>query len=432
MCADPFECDGLTDHCCKKTLEECDSPGYYGPRQCSALLDPALLEWRGIREAGIVLPGDAITTRPPSEQVTTSVLKGFDEYVEENLPVILFSTGGCGLFVVFCVACFLLRENFSNISKSYVGATRIARLIKGDNVGRIGDSGKPVPSAWRTAPLDPLPDEKAIAKRAADVLATTELDQAVRSAYNLGKQHIVTSSKQPDPPEKLALIVKLAAFKARGLDRRASYEIQNMIEMGETWLSIVDAERKLVRFIETGKSDLKRRVEEEDFRIEYQWDRIEELAQAIKRGKLEKASPSLVHDANEIFTHLVARCRELPADRVVLDPAGEGVRILPIGNQRAIWPTTGECYTYGTGSDQFQRNNPGAAWVGTMSQLPGSTESLPCAPEELGNCAVDPCRPVCSIYVKKGKCHYGRRCPWRHCKPLPGDSIKEPIGVDEA
>jgi hypothetical protein len=378
-----------------------------------------LLEWRGIRPAEIALP-PVISTTGLIELISTTLAYTFEEFVDDNVPMLMLCIGACGMCVLFTICGFILRENFRHVSKTFVGAARLLKIMGGDDVRRVVPTGDPKPAAWRTQPLDPLPDHKAIARRAADARATLELEDAVRDAYFLGTQHLITSTRQPDPDEKQVLIMKLKAFQDRGLERRGGQVALEIVHRAQTWINILDAERALVRYIEIGNADLIKRVTEEDFRIEYQWDRVEDLAVAIKVGRAEKASPSLVATAQELFVNLVARCKELPADRTVLDPSGEGVRILPAGNQRAIWATTGENYTYETGS-LVGRNLPGAS----------EDDTLPCRPNELGNVGVDPTRPVCSIYHAKGFCAHGRRCPWRHCKPLPGDSIREPLGIDE-
>merc|ERR1711879_33098 len=107
---------------------------------------------------------------------------------------------------------------------------------------------------------------------------------------------------------------------------------------------------------------------------------------------------------------------DLPADRCVLDPLGEGIKLLPRGQQRAVWPITGEVYTYGTGSE-----------FGSNLGIENSVDS-----SLLTSCEVDERRPVCSNYLA-GKCNLARKCPWRHCQPLPGDSIREPVSrmIDE-
>ena len=80
-------------------------------------------------------------------------------------------------------------------------------------------------------------------------------------------------------------------------------------------------------------------------------------AQPLVQAKFQHQSSGCKAEA--LLASLVARTHELPSDRCVLDPDGEGrpflflwrtsscpsthagIKLLPKGHQRAVWPVTG-------------------------------------------------------------------------------------------
>eukprot|EP00438_Fugacium_kawagutii_P022773 Skav228478 [mRNA] locus=scaffold1092:12191:19188:- [translate_table: standard] len=135
------------------------------------------------------------------------------------------------------------------------------------------------------------------------------------------------------------------------------------------------------------------------------WKHIEDLRAAVQAAKSQDISESHMHQAEELLAALVARTHELPADRCVLDPDGEGVKLLPKGHNRAVWPITGA--EISTPSSTFTRE------MGDMS-----------VPKDiLGDAAIDDARPVTveAEWAKSSTCKAGRDCPWRHCKPQVGN-----------
>jgi hypothetical protein len=141
------------------------------------------------------------------------------------------------------------------------------------------------------------------------------------------------------------------------------------------------------------------------------WEKIEDLRDSVKNAERGGASHGLVEVAQELLAELVARTPELPADRCVLDPEGHGVKLLPKGRQRALWVHTGDSYMY----------EPDKVKASELNNF-----DLP-PKEELQGTSVDPFRPVCAHYAATGKCKLGKRCPWRHTTPQPGDTVREPI-----
>merc|ERR1719436_876769 len=105
---------------------------------------------------------------------------------------------------------------------------------------------------------------------------------------------------------------------------------------------------------------------------------VEELREALKVAKEEGANLSLIENTAQLYHQLVAQKRELPAECCVLDPEGEGIKLLPMGTKRAVW-TTGEVYTYNV-------DTGAAGEVG---------DPLPPA-EQLASVSVDDARPICA------------------------------------
>jgi hypothetical protein len=279
-----------------------------------------------------------------------------------------------------------------------------------------------------------------------------KLKKAVQLAYSMGSCHLIVSANSPPPRQEKLLRETMDYFKGRAGALLYTEESNELMRRAEQWLTTLAAERKILRVIEDVRPDLRTAANPSFTKPKPQkqpwewtndveippfdypgpwlstlngqtcegvvkdqlWYRIESLTDAIKVARADGASEALCVQAATVRQGLVARTKELPADRVVLDPEGEGLKLLPPGTQRAISGMTGDAYSY-------------------MVNFPNEVGQfeLPCTREELVDVAVDDCRPVCSIYVEKRKCHLGRRCPWRHCMPMPGDTIREPVKLED-
>lgn len=247
-----------------------------------------------------------------------------------------------------------------------------------------------------------------------------------------GARNLATGVDSPPMREEEQLRVAIETVRLRSLEETGRNV--DLLEKADRWLRTVDAERSLARATAAARPDLEVVGEtrlmahlpgmpwtssqtgmlvEGEARRQI-WGRVERLAEALKEARTQNASSIQLMRSQELLSQLIARMPELPSDRCVLDPEGEGIRLLPMGKHRAILPTTGANYTY----------EPKAEHGDDVDDLPPR--------EELGTTDVDDARPVCADFAEKRACKLGRRCPWRHVRPKKGDVIREAIVLEDA
>lgn len=432
MCSKPRECNGMTDNCCEQTVDDCST----GERkECSPMLSMELSEWLGIANAGMRMPNaeETTTTMYRFSEITTTKGTQFGAVIRDQIAWFLIALGVIGGFVSVIVCTFVVREHYRRTDGIMFGPSRMQAIMKGNNVVSFKPTGASKYAKKLNAPLPDLLDPVVEEAKRIDAETTHEMQAAVRNAYAIGQQHLVHDVGAPPPLPEAPLRQAISTFRARpGLKGRAGSEVWEELVRGERWLRIVDAERTIVGVIAGVRPDLRDggrgfysenplagakpwrttfegRILEGSVKVN-RWERIESLAEAIRVAKESSASDGLVAEAQGVYAELVARTRELPADRCVIDPAGNGVKLLPRGERRAIYGRTGEVYTYEAGAAEGH-----------------STEDSMPHPSLLGDVDVDPCRPVCANFHKKGACHVGRECPWRHCRATESDVIREPV-----
>mmetsp|Transcript_89717 Transcript_89717/g.168959 ORF Transcript_89717/g.168959 Transcript_89717/m.168959 type:complete len:719 (-) Transcript_89717:41-2197(-) len=433
MCYDPLECTGESDHCCAERLDLCK---YKRARGCSPLTSTYLPEWHGL-----VTPAVYATYVPPT---TTADPESFivkppedtsswGEKVSPYLPFILIPIGGLGCLCLVCAALKLASGHVKLVAKQLIGAPRLLAVYKTD----IVHIHRPVPKEATYDPMPPRPDYAAIEKARLDAAASEGLATAVATAYKVGKCHLVLVgfAGGPGPVREAAALREAVDWvRSRGLDLKG--ENPSLINRAEHWLQVLESEKMLVATMEDVAPDLKI-----PFRPTYHhpqllstaigknadasarkqaWTNIEDLCQVMRSAKAGGASDGLLREAGEMLEMLIAKTPELPGDRCVLDPDGQGVKILPKGKHRAMWVHTGDMYMYDAESGKAGKMEDEVAHREEMAD-----DNL------LGDVDVDPCRPVCAEYAKSATCRYAQRCPWRHCMPKAGDSIRECIFFDD-
>eukprot|EP00929_Paragymnodinium_shiwhaense_P013145 TRINITY_DN121010_c0_g1_i1.p1 TRINITY_DN121010_c0_g1~~TRINITY_DN121010_c0_g1_i1.p1 ORF type:complete len:788 (+),score=131.69 TRINITY_DN121010_c0_g1_i1:68-2431(+) len=468
MCFDPLACDGSSDHCCAESAAQCRSGKARG---CSSVLRVDLPEWRGIVEQGVKLPpGDTRANATEEEEslarikFTTTEAPGlrinFRRYGPIAITVIGVCMLVCGVGVCYCLGML----NILHVNSVKLGATRVMNMFRAETVQVFRPSGVALSKGRDWMPPEP-PDPVEIEARRQDQLACEGLAKAVHDCEAAGTMNLVVNVHSPPPRGEAPLLQAIEAVKARGL--QYSMENTKLIARAEKWLRTLEVERKLVQVVHAVSPDLRAAANlrhthgpgpcfggwkgghqpsiakgvlkssldgplahlppetvgsrpwhttgdganSEGAVRAQQWANVEALTLTIKEAEEGGASRTLVQDAKKLWAGIVARTPALPADRCVLDPDGEGLKVLPPGQLRAVWSVTGDAYNY---------------------MIDGEVGGIDVPPrEELGDVAVDESRPVCSIFVEKGKCHLGRKCPWRHCQPMPGDSIREPVKLED-
>jgi len=433
MCEDPLECNGRTEHCCKTSVESCSTGK---ARECSPLLSLTLPEWFGEGYPGYVPPVLVPeTTKDPSlillESFTTTAPDSLPEQLRGAIPYILLGAAILGAVVVVVACGMVCQEHTRKVGKMTFGVGKLMAALRSDPVSRFVPEGGPSDDK-NLEPLPAMPNWREIEAKRQEDEACDALEAAVKGAFLRGSNGFVLRPNLPPPPQEAPLLEAIRVVSLKGLQRRG--KCPELLERGERWLKTVEAERRLVRVIDDVQPDLRRTAytkdivsamrqpgtgpwvatgtfekTEGDLKDEL-WANVERLTESARQGQEDGANHELIRQATELRAALVARTKELPADRCVLDPDGEGLKLLPVGSRRALWPSTGEAYTFHVASDLADDVPPR---------------------DQLGDVSVDDCRPVCSIFVEKKRCHLGRRCPWRHCEPIPGDEIREPIMLED-
>jgi hypothetical protein len=310
---------------------------------------------------------------------------------------------------------------------SLIGAPKFLALYRTDIEHIVSPEEKPK----EYPPLQPKISDEEIMRRLANMRACEALEEACRNAFKFGRSHLVSVHfSQGYGPTAEAAAIKQAISEVRSRGLKDVGNNAELLEQGETFCQTLEMETMLVETMEeafpvleidwrsisqppvpgkpwkattVGLADLAGKRNEA-------WKKVEDVNVAIKTAREGGASHGLVEEAQRLVQNMIARTTELPADRCVLDPDGQGVRLLPKGKQRAVWVHTGETYMYDSQTHEA-----------------GELEDFELPPtEELGDVTVDHAKPVCA-HFQAGKCKLGRRCPWRHCKPLAGDTIREPI-----
>ncbi|CAJ1372937.1 unnamed protein product [Effrenium voratum] len=431
MCYDPYRCSG--DHCCKQTVEECPM----GERVASSMLALELPEWTGKWTPDMEKALGPATTLDPYQQFlqnlrTTSPAPSFAQQIADYAWVGTALLATIGL-TCSCLACYYMGMiNASYMRKVVIGPARLLNAYHADPVTFFASGNLPR-NKKREAPLPPMRPAHEIEEERKDNEAFAALEDAWDIATLKGMRHLVNTARDPDPFQAKLLRDAISIARARGLQARS--HVAGLLQKGERWLNTLEAEKELLQAIEDARPDLRwvaqtrltqppilgkpwhattlSKVAEGEVR-KTGWKHIEDLRAAVQVAKSQDISESHMNEAERLLASLVARTHELPADRCVLDPDGEGVKLLPKGQHRAVWHITGDSYTF----------NEGANMGGDMG-----VDVLP--PKDLlGDANIDDARPVCAEWAKRSTCKAGRECPWRHCRPQAGDSIRECILFD--
>mmetsp|Transcript_8000 Transcript_8000/g.14548 ORF Transcript_8000/g.14548 Transcript_8000/m.14548 type:complete len:714 (+) Transcript_8000:40-2181(+) len=432
MCTDPYYC--LDDHCCVRTLAECPN----GERQASPMLALELPEWIGQFTPEML--GELMMTSTTLDAYgnflnnlgTTSLAPSFAQQISD------YAWAGSAVLVAIgltcsCLACYYMGIiNSNHINKVVLGPARLLNAYHADPVTFFASGNLPR-NKKREAPLPPMRPAHEIEEERRDNEACAALDDAWDIATLKGMRHLISNANDPDPFQAKLLRDAISIARARGLQARD--HVADLLQKSEQWLGTLEAERELLRAVEEARPDLRWaaqvrltqppvlgkpwvattmcRLAESEVR-NVGWRHIEDLRAAIQVAEVKDISEAHMKDAQALLASLVARTHELPSDRCVLDPDGEGIKLLPKGQKRAVWPVTGDAYTF----------EHGASRGGDM----GVDSSPP--REVLGGAAVDDARPVCAEWAKSARCKAGRDCPWRHCKPQAGDTVRECILFD--
>eukprot|EP00418_Pyrodinium_bahamense_P082561 CAMPEP_0179064518 /NCGR_PEP_ID=MMETSP0796-20121207/27989_1 /TAXON_ID=73915 /ORGANISM="Pyrodinium bahamense, Strain pbaha01" /LENGTH=393 /DNA_ID=CAMNT_0020761467 /DNA_START=956 /DNA_END=2138 /DNA_ORIENTATION=+ len=363
-----------------------------------------LPEWQGFVTPEVAAARVTTTTLDPmqmylSRPSSTTLEPSLSEMVKPLLPYIIVAVSAVGLMCIAAIFLYLGCKHVRAIRKSVIGPSRLLSIFRSDPVSVF------VPSS--TLPKD-LPDKLPLPKvrpwqeveaERADRAACAALGTAVRAAEQHGPNNTGAVPGSSALREEVPLRRAIAAVRERGL--QDSGRNAELISRGERWLGTLEAERSLLAATEAARPLLQvvgqrmtmpplpgapwqataacRREEGEIQRAA--WQKVELLGKALQAARAEGASDVLLRQAAELLAQLVARTPELPADRCVLDPEGDGLRLLPMGMQRAVWLQTGDPYLF----------SPESKSVGELG------ESLP-PREQLGGVSVDDSRPVCAEY----------------------------------
>jgi hypothetical protein len=401
-------------------------------------MDPALPEWKGK-----VPPGAPAYIGP----TTTMSLREFNMWLsrqprmttqpsswgEDAMPFLPLIIGSIFLTGI-CTALFLCSrfggDTWDNFSKTVFGSRRFMTLYQTE----IVHIHQPEDKARVFEELPPRITREDILRMEANDAAIQALQDACKNAFRCGRIHLVSMHFSTGPgPQQEAVDVERAVADVRAKGLQNEGDNARLIEEGVAWTTLLHNETRIVSacqrafpLLEVDYQNLSRspvpgapwagtvighQIDNEKRRDI--WRQVEELTQAIKMSSTGGASQGLIDEANKLIANVIARTPELPADRCILDPEGHGVKLLPKGRQRAIWQHTGEAYLYDPDS------NEAGAELNNFDLPPK---------QELRNTSVDAARPVCATFAKGQKCHLGKRCPWRHTKPVAGDSVREPVG----
>lgn len=428
------DCVGLSDSCCVTDVSQCPS----GERQGSCVLVHLLPEWIGkLTPAALLAMQSISTTMDPYQEFlsrkipTPTNAPTTSQILLLYLPLLIALVIVVGV-VCACASCLCLcNSHVRSVRRAVLGAPRMLAIYKTDPVSVFIATGNVPKSKERDAPLPPLRPQADIEAEKADLAVNTEMQVAWEAAEMKGLRFLAPAPGEPPPVAEGLLKAAIAHVRARGLQDRGPNP--SLIKRGETWLQTLKTECRLVAAMEDAKIELERQQRRtavavttttwmlgnvEATRVQGEvrtegWHRLESLTEAIKESRLGGASDTLISRAEDVVQQIVARTPELPADRCVLCPDGEGIKLLPKGQKRAVWPVDGASYHYDSQTHQA-----------------GDFDSPPRA--SLGQVAVDSARPVCAEWAKIGKCQAGRRCPWRHVKPQACDSIREWIIFGDA
>jgi len=417
MC-DGRHCIGSSDHCCKQLVTECRT-GL--ARQCSYALSLGLPEWQGLLTPELIASRVTTTTVDPvdvylAQQASTSYEPSIADKVQPFLPLIVAAISCLGLGISFGICVYFGRGHVAAVVGFRLGTTRFLNVYSADPVSVFKATGemRKHKSDEVTFP-DPRKWQEAEAKRR-DAAACEALEAAVTRARARGPNNLATSPVDAVPEEDVAKMRQaIAGVRDRGL--QDSPGNKELIAFASQWLKTLEAERVLAAALEEARPMLHvigRRTgigHEEDAALRASaWHQVDTLREALRTAESENTYKVQLQHGKQLLSELVARAPELPVDRCILDPEGDGLRLLPKGSRRAVWMATGDSYLH----------RPGDGTAGEIGEPPP-------APEMLGDVSVDEARPVCAEFAKKRSCHAGKRCPWRHCTPKSGDTIRECI-----
>lgn len=431
MCHSERDCAG--DHCCRQTADQCVGGKVRIPSVVTSL---QLAEWIGEATPQMLLKWATTTTMDPYSKFlanapTTTYAPSAAEQVKDVvwIAVALVGTSAGVCFFILCI--YLGNVNIKTIGKLLIGPARLFSIYGSDPVGSFLPSGNIPRDKKREAPLPPLRPLAEIEAERLDAEACQMLENCWTAASFRGFRHLVRYAGQPELTEAEPLRKAITWVRTRGLQNKTRNA--EIIRTGEKWLATLEAEAELQNVTEAARPDLRwtaqarltqgpvqgkpwiattlGRAADGQIRKEG-WKHIEELREAIQVASRRDVSEVILTQARSLLSELVARTPELPADRCVLDPEGDGIKLLPKGQQRAVWSFTGDVYCYDADS----------AKAGELEETPPR--------ELLGDVGVDDARPVCAEWAKSFTCKAGRECPWRHVRPKPGDTIRECILFD--
>jgi len=426
MCGRELACSGQTDFCCEERLEDCEGGA---ERPCSPLVAETMPEWFGIATPGSGI-GVATTTTDPwlaylarTTQPPPSVL----EDIKHIWPPVLAALALLGIVSTIVICVILARKHHLDLGKFIVGPNRLLIASQKDPVEVYKPSGE-LPASLarlREAALPPKLDWRLVEAARADHAATEKLKDAVDAIHGLNGARLGIGKEGEDLPQYEALEDALSEVRKRNLEGKP--KMVPLVRQGDRWLHVRRVERALDKACNRAEKDLPHAGKQltlpaslgghgfasqdgqdnEEYLRQRVWDRIEALRDALRSARAEGAADLILARGDKLVEMLLARTVELPAECCVLDPDGNGVKILPNGRKRATWDFTGDPYTY---MESGQADALG-------DDMP--TEDLDAAP-------VDPARPICAAFLK-GRCHMGSECAWRHGRYIPGDTVREPV-----
>lgn len=422
MC-EGLDCAGSDDHCCRTSLDRCSTGE---ERFCSPVLMTNLSEWRGYLTPSAVIRRVTTTTMDPLLRVglksrTTTTVRSAAKEVEDQLPLIIVICSGAGAFLLAMIFACLCFGNYKSVMRRVTGAPRLLRSAWADPVHVFRQITVP-----DGPPLPPMKTAAEVQKELGDERARAALKSAVAAAYRRGCYGFVAFHGCAPPVEEAPLIHAMREAQNWGVHDIG--DSVDLMEKGEAWLRTLNAERALVKAASEaapGLTAMQNKINVKNHPVPWLstqwgqrvegdikdegWSAIEDLGEALRYAAEAGADVHLIKKKSNLLAELVARTRELPQDRCVLDPDGVGLKLLPKGHMRALKGETGDPYIYNKDT-----------------RISSDVEEPP-PRDVLFDVDPDPARPVCADFASGKPCRGGRRCPWRHQKPQAGDAVRECI-----
>lgn len=384
-------------------------------RKCSPLLCLELPEWYGfLSPADYHLafseptPAPAPQTNVGSDTITTRW------YATVSIIVLVSGIGGA-FSVVTCV--MIARGHFKTVTRTLVGGARLNAIIKQDPVHKFEPT---FTHKWKPhLPLKPLRPKEVVEGELLDAAAKAALEAAMKAVEEGSMRRVASAEGSVGQSDiEVELEDALNMVKERGLHLGA---LSDLAQRAEGFLAAREAERRLSRAEDVARTEilnigyLPATNKLDEGASSRHWDVVERLRAQLEEAQEAKASDAQRMKSAKVLEELVAKAPQLPVDKCVLDPRGEGIKLLPPDQTATFDRYTGEQ------AIQVKKET-----VGSVAEAEGSRHISQML-DRLGDVNVDEARPVCAQFAKKGHCKVGRRCPWRHCVPKVGDTVRDSI-----